>query len=536
MQNELHWRKRSSSQPGMLSPKRIAVIGAGTSGLTAIKCCKEEGMAVTCFEKTDNFGGRWRYRRNSIPGVASVMKSTVSVHSKEMLAFSDFPPPENFPNYLHHVKMLEYLHLYAEQFNLLQHIEYQCEVVRVVPAKDYDNSGKWLLKIINSINGNETEQEFDGVMICTGRLSYPFIPTIPSTENFKGKIMHSQSLKVTTEFENLSVLIVGHGNSAMDAAVDISTLAKEVYLSTRNGTWLYPKVGPKGLPFDMTLLRRHFHILKHYFNGTVNSVLEKYLETKIQHDIYKLKPNHRAFDRCPPMNDIIPDKILTGRVYVKGTIKNFEENAITFEGEQKAIDIDAVVFATGYEMKIPILDDAVYKTTENKPSLYKRVFPVELKHPTLAVIGFVESQGPTSTVAESQCRWVSRIFSKKLKLPERDILIQRMRSKVHNAHTLKEDYIEYMKELADEYGVKPDMATLLFKDFYLFWMCFTGPFLSYQFRLNGPYKWDGARKAIVDCYDRVMFPLSARTSTNKITANNNTNENNRNESLNNYEN
>ncbi|GFT00537.1 dimethylaniline monooxygenase 2 [Trichonephila clavipes] len=115
----------------MLSPKKIAVIGAGTSGLTAIKCCKEEGLAVTCFEKTGNFGGRWRYRRNSIPGVASVMKSTVSIHSKEMLAFSDFPPPKSFPNYLHHTKMLEYLHLYAEQFNLLQHIEYDCEVVSI---------------------------------------------------------------------------------------------------------------------------------------------------------------------------------------------------------------------------------------------------------------------------------------------------------------------------------------------------------------------------------------------------------------------
>ncbi|GFQ89021.1 dimethylaniline monooxygenase 5 [Trichonephila clavata] len=519
----------------MLSPKKIAVIGAGTSGLTAIKCCKEEGMAVTCFEKTDNFGGRWRYRRNSTPGVASVMKSTVSIHSKEMLAFSDFPPPKSFPNYLHHTKMLEYLHLYAEQFNLLQNIEYECEVVRVVPAKDYENSGKWLLKIVNPMSGKETEQEFDGVMICTGRLSHPFIPTVPSIKNFKGKIMHSQALKVTTEFENLRVLIVGHGNSAMDAAVDISTLAKEVYLSTRNGTWLFPKVGPKGLPFDMALLRRHSHILRHYFSGTMNNSLEKYLETKIQHDVYKLKPNHRALDGCPPMNDIIPDKILTGRVYVKGTIKNFNENSVTFEGEQKAIDIDAVVFATGYEMKIPILDDTVYKTAENQFSLYKRVFPIELKHPTLAIIGFVESQGPTSTIAESQSRWASRIFSKKLKLKEKDILIERMRAKVLGAHTLMEDYIEYMNELAEEYGVKPNISTLFFKDFYLGWMCFTGPFLPYQFRLNGPHKWDGARQAILECYDKVRFPLSARINTNKIIANNNTNENDRNELLNNYE-
>lgn len=115
---------------GMSNPRRIAVIGAGPSGLTAIKACKEEGMAVVCFEKTDSFGGRWCYRKTHVPGISSVMKSTVSIHSKEMNAFSDFPPPLSFPNYLHHSKMLEYLRLYAETFDLFRHIKYHQEVVR----------------------------------------------------------------------------------------------------------------------------------------------------------------------------------------------------------------------------------------------------------------------------------------------------------------------------------------------------------------------------------------------------------------------
>ncbi|GBL81282.1 Dimethylaniline monooxygenase [N-oxide-forming] 5 [Araneus ventricosus] len=484
--------------------RRIAVIGAGTSGLTAIKCCREEGMDVTCFEKTENFGGRWRFRKHSIPGLASVTKSTVSLHSKEMIAFSDFPPPKSYPNYMHHTKMLEYLQMYAEHFDLLSHIQYRKEVVQVFPVKDFDTSGKWLLKIVDLKTGQMNEQEFDGVMICTGRLSQAYIPTTPNRENFRGKVLHTQSLKTTEEFENLNVLIIGSGNSAMDAAVDISTLAKQVYLSTRSGTWILPKVGPKGLPFDMVLLRRHFHILKRYFNNSMNSFLEKYLEKKIQHEAYNLKPNHRVLDAPLVMNDIIPDKILTGRVHIKGIIKKFEENAVVFEGEKNAEEIDVVIFATGYEMKMPLLDDKFYKTDQGQSTLYKRVFSLGLKHSTLAVIGFVECQGPISTIAESQSRWAARILSGKLKLPREDILKERMQMKV----SVMEDYMEYMNELAEEYGAKPDMSTFLFKDFYLYWLCLTGPFVSYQYRLSGPHKWDDARKAIFECYDRVTWPLS----------------------------
>lgn len=42
--------------------RKIAVIGAGISGLGAIKCCLEEGLEPLCFEKSDDIGGLWRYK------------------------------------------------------------------------------------------------------------------------------------------------------------------------------------------------------------------------------------------------------------------------------------------------------------------------------------------------------------------------------------------------------------------------------------------------------------------------------------------
>uniref|UniRef100_A0A8C5S532 Flavin-containing monooxygenase n=1 Tax=Laticauda laticaudata TaxID=8630 RepID=A0A8C5S532_LATLA len=41
--------------------KKVAIVGAGVSGLTSIKCCLEEGLEPTCFEQSDDIGGLWRF-------------------------------------------------------------------------------------------------------------------------------------------------------------------------------------------------------------------------------------------------------------------------------------------------------------------------------------------------------------------------------------------------------------------------------------------------------------------------------------------
>ena len=83
-------------------PKRIAIIGAGVCGIVSAKCCLDQGLDVVVFDQTDYIGGLWRYQENiDQNGIASVMKSTVINSSKEVSAFSDFPPPADYPNFMH---------------------------------------------------------------------------------------------------------------------------------------------------------------------------------------------------------------------------------------------------------------------------------------------------------------------------------------------------------------------------------------------------------------------------------------------------
>lgn len=79
-----------------------------------------------------------------------------------------------------------------------------------------------------------------------------------------------------------------------------------------------------------------------------------------------------------------------------------------------------------------------------------------------------------------------------------------------NSTTLQTDYITYMDELASAIGVKPNVLKLLLTDPRLALEVFFGPCSPYQFRLMGPGKWSGARKAILTQWDRTLRATQTR--------------------------
>jgi dimethylaniline monooxygenase (N-oxide forming) len=111
--------------------RTVAIIGGGVSGLICIKCCLDGDLLPTCYEMTNDIGGLWNYDANAIEGKASVMKSTEVNTSKEFMAFSDFPPPAAYPNYMYNTKLLAYFRMYASRFNLLEYIRFRRRVTRV---------------------------------------------------------------------------------------------------------------------------------------------------------------------------------------------------------------------------------------------------------------------------------------------------------------------------------------------------------------------------------------------------------------------
>ena len=100
-----------------------------------------------CFERTDHIGGLWYYTSNAVDGQACVMKSTVINTSKEMMSYSDFPIPADYPNFMHNTKVVEYFTLYAHKFKLMDAIRFKTEILSVNKTLNFKETGQWELQV-----------------------------------------------------------------------------------------------------------------------------------------------------------------------------------------------------------------------------------------------------------------------------------------------------------------------------------------------------------------------------------------------------
>lgn len=158
---------------------RVAIIGGGCCGLTAIKACSEAGLQPFCFERTDDICGLWRFTEDVIEGKGSVAKSTIIKTSKEMTAFSDFPPPPEFPVYMHQEYVCKYFRMYADKFDLKKYVRFKSEIERVSKSEDFAETGRWKLRIKDTTTGISTEETFDAVVVCTGHHAYKHYAKFP---------------------------------------------------------------------------------------------------------------------------------------------------------------------------------------------------------------------------------------------------------------------------------------------------------------------------------------------------------------------
>jgi dimethylaniline monooxygenase (N-oxide forming) len=174
--------------------------------------------------------------------------------------------------------------------------------------------------------------------------------------------------------------------------------------------------------------------------------------------------------------------------------------------------------ATGYHFKIPLLDDSVLQQSDdNKLELYKQVFPPQLSHPSLAVIGALQPNGPISTLCEMQARWYVSLMAGKCQLPSSEEMLKSIRETEEERkalysgsakNTIGVDWISYMDDIAKQIGVYPDFKKYLKTDFQLFLKLIFGTNLSYHYRLDGPHSWSGARNAIMESDNRVKYALN----------------------------
>ena len=418
---------------------RICVIGAGCSGLAAIKNLVEAGLSeVVCYEQNDQVGGNWIYTAETAH--SSVCKTTFLISSKTMSSYPGFPMPDDYPDYPSHGQVLAYFQSYAEHFDLKRYIQFNARVERVTKLADE----KWEVQLAD---GNK--QVFDYLLIANGHHSVPNHPEFQ--KDFTGQYFHAHEFKTNAPFENQRVLVVGAGNSGCDCAVEISRVAEQVDISIRTPQYILPKFF-MGKPIDVAA--KDLSLVPPFMRAAVQKLI-----WKIQvgsYDRYGLEtPKHRVTEAHPTVNSELLYKIRHGKVHPQKGIKKIEGQTVTFVDGQTAT-YDVLLAATGYKIITPFFDPDFldYSEAERVP-LYLRV--IHPKHPSLFFIGLIQPQGAIWPASDRHARLAAQYITGKWKRPKNiaelaekdsDHIAQQFLSR--KRHTVEVHYEEHIKMLERE--------------------------------------------------------------------------------------
>lgn len=119
------------------------------------------------------------------------------------MEFPDFHHPNDTISFPPQAEMLQFLHSYTDHFGLKDHIEFNAQVVRVLPIED----NKWEVIVKDLLNGEYITEIYDAVFVCNGHFFAPQIAHIDGASEFKGKIMHSHDYRSPDAFQGELIFI-----------------------------------------------------------------------------------------------------------------------------------------------------------------------------------------------------------------------------------------------------------------------------------------------------------------------------------------
>ncbi|KAL9142108.1 hypothetical protein ABFS82_14G147500 [Erythranthe guttata] len=389
---------------------KVAVIGAGVSGLATARALKSEGFEqVVVFEKSDNLGGTWVYDPKIESDPLSLDPNREIVHGslylslctnlpRQLMGFSDYPfvtrkygDSTTFPS---HEEVLEFLNEFAVEFGLAEMIRFETEFVRVDRVDSRND--QWVVESrANDLSSNEI---FDAVVVCNGHHTQPKLADVPGLEIWPGKQVHSHNYRVPEPFRDQIVVVIGSGPSAKDISREISKVAKEVHVSSRS-----PNVEVSKLDFADNMWQ------------------------------------HSEINRVDGNGEVM-----------------FEDGASVYA--------DIIFHCTGFKYDFPFLKtDGIVTVDDNRVGpLYKHIFPPKLA-PGLSFVGLPYFAAPVLAIYDLQAKWIACVLSGKTSLPSEEEMLADTREYYrnmvekgvpkHHTHSLGHEF-DYADWLSSRMGLQ----------------------------------------------------------------------------------
>ena len=380
--------------------KRVAVIGAGPSGLAQLRAFQSAAKAgaeipeIVCFEKQENWGGLWNYTwRTGLdeygdPVHGSMYRYLWSNGPKEGLEFADYSFEEHFgkqiASYPPRAVLFDYIEGRVKKAGIRDWINFNTPVRDVSYNAD---TGKFSVTSHDRAADKKTTEEFDNVVVATGHFSTPNVPHFDGLDRFNGRVLHAHDFRDAVEFKGKDILIIGTSYSAED-------IGSQCWKYGANSITVSHRTAPMG---------------------------------------YKWPDN---WEEVPLLQKV-------------------EGNTCTFK-DGKTKNVDAIILCTGYQHHFPFMSEDLKLETANRlasANLYKGVAFVD--NPQLFYLG-MQDQWYTFNMFDAQAWWARDVMMGKINVPDEKAMQADVADREAREDANADDYDciryqgDYVKELIAE--------------------------------------------------------------------------------------
>jgi putative flavoprotein involved in K+ transport len=189
----------------------VVVVGGGQSGLAAAYAAGRAGLRPLVLEAGTEPVGSWPHYYDSLALFSPARFS----------ALPGRPFPGDGERYPTRDEVVAYLRAYAANLDA----DIRCE--QPVEAVDRAEDGRLIARTATGL-----EVEAGMAIAATGGFRRPHRPALRGLEHFTGTVLHSSQYRAPNAFADRRVVVVGAGNSAVQIAAELASVAR-VSLATR---------------------------------------------------------------------------------------------------------------------------------------------------------------------------------------------------------------------------------------------------------------------------------------------------------------
>lgn len=406
----------------------VAIIGSGFGGICAAINLLNTGVDnLVILERRSFMGGTWC--QNRYPGAAVDVQSVLYSLASEPYDWSQlFAEGDELRAYTRHV---------IDKHGLADKTLTNWNVSKTVWQ---DDKQEWE---ISSSDQKSVHARF--VINASGPLSTPVTPKFPGQEEFTGESFHTNNWNDDYDHRNKKVAVIGSGASAAQVIPAITDDVSELHVFQRTPHWVISRPDYHFKPWQRRLLQRPFfyqllrkivywalegRVLGFKYSKTFLKIVAGSRATKLLNKQIsdpelrrQLTPNYTIGCKRIILSDTLYPALSKSHVTLHDSDDSIARitpgGIVTTKGE--AIDLDLIVYSTGYDATDGLISYPVIGKDSEKLSDFWKEFPRAYLGTTVPgfpnffiVTGPNTGIGHTSAlfIIESQMEYIVRCINK----------------------------------------------------------------------------------------------------------------------------